>query len=66
LLIINELLFTHIDKSGAAGAPLRELQQVLPSHSKRQIQILLNDLRGENRIELKGKTHGARWYRRGE
>jgi len=62
----QELLYKHIEKSGVEGAPFRELQQVLPGHSRRQIQVFLNDLRRKNRIELKGKTHGARWYISGE
>jgi ATP-dependent DNA helicase RecG len=35
----KELIFNHIKNSGEHGAPLRELQHILPSHTKRQIQL---------------------------
>jgi ATP-dependent DNA helicase RecG len=58
----KELILKHIGKNGANGTPLKELQQVLPSHSRKQIQLLLNELRGEGRIKLEGKTNGAKWH----
>ncbi|MDR0852833.1 MAG: putative DNA binding domain-containing protein [Clostridiales Family XIII bacterium] len=58
----KELILNHIKNSGEHGAPLRELQQVLPSHSKRQIQLLAQELRGEGRIYTSGKASGSRWY----
>jgi ATP-dependent DNA helicase RecG len=56
------LLLKHIRDSGKDGAPLKELQQVLPSHSRKQVQLLLASLREEDRIKLDGKTNGARWF----
>lgn len=58
----KELLLKHIRANVDKGAPLKELQQVLPGHSSRQIQILLNDLRSDGKIEPKGKGKGAAWY----
>jgi len=58
----KELIFKHLKKNGAEGAPLKELQQVLPSHSWSQIQVLLRELRKENRIFVKGKTSAAKWF----
>jgi ATP-dependent DNA helicase RecG len=58
----KELLFKHIKDNGEEGAPFGELQQVLPGHSRRQIQVLLNELRRAERICLKGKTLNARWF----
>ena len=57
-----ELLFKHIRENGEKGTPLRELQQVLPSHNRRQIQSLLNELRKENRIYCQGRTSAAKWF----
>ena len=48
--------------NGVKGTPLKELQQVLPSHSRKQIQLLLNELRDEEKIKLEGKTNGAKWF----
>jgi predicted HTH transcriptional regulator len=57
----KELILKHIKNSGERGAPLNELQQVLPGHSRSQIQVLLRELKDENRILLTGKTKGAKW-----
>lgn len=37
----KELLFKHIHDSGESGSPFKELQQVLPSLSRSQIQPIL-------------------------
>ena len=58
----KELILKHLKKNGTKGAPLKELHQVLPSHSRTQIQVLLRELRDEKRIEVRGKTNGARWF----
>jgi ATP-dependent DNA helicase RecG len=58
----KELILKHIRANGEKGTPLKELQQVLPGHSRRQVQVLLDELRDENKIELRGKTNGARWH----
>ena len=48
--------------SGIIGTPLSELYQVLPNHSKSQIQVLLRELRTDGKIRSEGKTRGARWF----
>jgi ATP-dependent DNA helicase RecG len=58
----KELILRHIKNSGSKGAPLKELQQVLPSHSRRQVQLLLTELRNDGKIDLTGKTGGAKWF----
>lgn len=58
----KELLVKHIRMSGGKGTPFKELQQVLPGHSRNQIQVLMRELRKEGRIYCKGKTSAARWY----
>lgn len=58
----KELLLKHIRDKGEEGAPLKELHQVLPGHSRRQIQVLLNELRNEERVYCVGNTSAARWF----
>jgi ATP-dependent DNA helicase RecG len=58
----KELLVKHIRKNGDRGTPLKELMQVLPGHSRKQIQVLLNELRADERVRLEGKTNGAKWF----
>ena len=58
----KELLLKHIREKGAEGTPFRELQQVLPGHNRGQIQVLLRELRNENRIHCIGNTNAARWF----
>ena len=55
------LLLKHVEQCGDSGCALKELAQVLPARSKRQVQGLLATLRQEGRIHLKGKTRGGRW-----
>ena len=58
----KELILKHIRNNGEKGTSLKELYQVLPSHSRGQIQILLRELKEENKIDLRGKTNGAKWF----
>lgn len=58
----KELLLKHMRESGEKGAPLKELQQVLPVHNRGQIQVMLRELRNENRAYCIGKTSAARWF----
>ncbi len=55
------LLERHLRGQGAAGAPLSELRQVLPSESESGVQRLLDELRSEGRVELRGQKRWARW-----
>jgi len=56
------LILKHIKSNGAKGTPLSELQQVLPSHSRGQVQVLLRELRKENRVHPRGRTSAAKWF----
>jgi ATP-dependent DNA helicase RecG len=56
------LLEKHLMKRDAEGAPLSELEQVLPALSESNVQRLLSELREEGRIFLKGKRRWARWF----
>lgn len=55
------LLLKHLESKGKAGAPMRELRQVLPSHSSKQISALLNSLRSEGKVEIIGRGINGRW-----
>ena len=58
----KELLLKHMREKGEEGAPLRELQQVLPGHNRSQIQVLLRELRNEKRAYFRGNTSVAKWF----
>jgi len=56
------LLQRHIEDSAATGTTLRELQQVLPSLRRNQVQTLLRELKRAGKIEVQGTTKAARWF----
>jgi len=56
------LLLKHIQDDQAEGSQLRDLAQVLPALSHRQVQGLLRELRSEGRIHSVGRTNAGRWY----
>jgi ATP-dependent DNA helicase RecG len=56
------LLLRHIERNKSLGSPLRDLQEVLPSLSKKQIQHLLNEMKAEGRVHVRGRTRAALWY----
>jgi ATP-dependent DNA helicase RecG len=55
------LLERHLLGQGGAGSPLSELRHVLPSESENGIQRLLDELRSEGRVILRGQRRRARW-----
>jgi ATP-dependent DNA helicase RecG len=56
------LLLKHIDGCRADGSRMEELRQVLPSHSRSQIQVLLRELVEEGAVHVRGTTRAARWF----
>lgn len=56
------LLLKLIQHSEPDGTRFNELQQVLPSHARSQIYVLLRELRNDGKIHIVGKTFGARWH----
>ncbi|MDR0491527.1 MAG: putative DNA binding domain-containing protein [Oscillospiraceae bacterium] len=58
----KELLLKNIRRNGDKGTPLKELQQVLPSHSRNQLKVLIRELQQSDLIYVKGKTSAARWF----
>ena len=55
------LLLKHLLKQGEQGAPLSELRQVLPALSSNAVQLLLHELKEEQRVFLVGQRRWARW-----
>jgi ATP-dependent DNA helicase RecG len=56
------LLLKHIQESGARGAAMKEFEQVLPALSRRQIKVLIQELRTEEKIRSEGERRGTKWY----
>ena len=56
------LILTHIGNNNKNGTPLKELHQVLPGHNRGQIQVLLRELRKENKVRVEGNTSSAKWF----
>lgn len=56
------LLLKHIEDNAEGGSRMEDFRQVLPNHSRGQIQGLLYELRDEGSIHVHGKTRGARWH----
>jgi ATP-dependent DNA helicase RecG len=55
------LLLKHIVESEKLGASMREFEQVLPAVTRRQILLLLQELRAEGQIHPEGARRGTRW-----
>lgn len=58
------LILKHIRTNGSKGTPFKEIEQVLPSHSRNQIKVLLREMRQSDSIYVVGKTSAARWFAR--
>ncbi len=56
------LLLKHLKDQGGAGAPLRDLVQVLPSISEKAVQKLLDELRNEGTVHVVGQRRWALWH----
>jgi ATP-dependent DNA helicase RecG len=58
----KELILMHISKNGDKGTQFKEIEQLLPNHSRNQIKVLVRELQQEDLIYIKGKTSSARWF----
>jgi ATP-dependent DNA helicase RecG len=56
------LLLQHIGQNAQDGAPLAELNQVLPGMKPTQVQNLLRELQKDGQAHHVGRTKGARWF----
>jgi ATP-dependent DNA helicase RecG len=57
----KELLLKHAEESPLPGAAMKDFEQVLPALSRRQILLLLQELRQEGKIHPEGQRRTARW-----
>ena len=57
----KELLIKHLRTVAGTGAPRSELCQVLPAQSMGSVVRLLQELRTEGRVQLRGERRWARW-----
>ena len=58
----KQLLLKHIRDNKKTGSKFEELQQVLPTLTRRQIQKLLEELKKEEQIHVQGRTKAALWF----
>jgi len=58
----KRLLLNHLLGCVSEGAPMGELEQVLPGMPRRQILLMLEELRSEGSATLRGAKRGARWF----
>ncbi len=56
------LLLKHITDNKETGSRMEELRQVLPTHSRNQIQVLIRELSEDDAVHIIGKTRAGRWY----
>jgi ATP-dependent DNA helicase RecG len=55
------LLLRHLELAGPTGAPISELQEVLPDSTRDQLRVFLRELRESGRAVVIGERRGARW-----
>jgi len=58
----KELILKHLRESAGRGVPLNEIYDVLPSHNRGQLQVLLRELKREGRVFCVGRTKAAKWF----
>lgn len=58
----KELILKHIRDNPETGSALHELLQVLPAQSRNYVQKILQELRREEKVVLRGQRRGGRWY----
>lgn len=58
----KELLVKHLQDAPDEGTPMSELRQVLPTVPESQVKRLLQELRDEGRVRLRGTRRWARWF----
>lgn len=56
------LLLKHLTDNAGRGSPIAELEQVLPSQHRRQVQRLLGELRDEGQVYSEGRARLTQWH----
>jgi len=58
----KSLLLKHVNENKSVGSVMKEFLDVLPNHSRGQIQVFLRELVRDGRIHSHGLTRAARWF----
>ncbi len=58
----KEQLEKELDRFAIDGRPIRELEELLPDQTRKQVSTLLKELRAEGRAHVRGERRGARWF----
>lgn len=58
----KQLLLKHIKDNAQEGSRMDDFRQVLPGHSRSQIQVLLRELKKNAKVFSVGRTRSALWY----
>lgn len=58
----KQLLLKHIKENSKTGTKMEEFKQILPGHSRSQIQVLLRELQKAELIHCVGIKRAALWY----
>lgn len=56
------LLLKHIKLQNETGASFNEFLQVLPALTKKQIKLLIQELKKDNLVQTSGRGKSARWF----
>jgi len=59
---LKESLESEIAEHAIDGCPISDLEDVLPGLSRKELRRLLDELRDERRVHLRGEKRGARWH----
>ncbi|QDT30038.1 Divergent AAA domain protein [Gimesia panareensis] len=60
--VLKERLEAHISEHAVDGCSVGELVDLLPGLTRDQVRALLDELRGEERVHLRGSRRWARWH----
>ena len=58
----KEILERHIGDHAIDGCPVGDLSNLLPELTRDQVRGLLDELRAEERVHLRGERRWARWH----
>jgi ATP-dependent DNA helicase RecG len=58
----KQLQLKHIRENAKSITKMSEFRQILPGHSRSQIQVLLRELQKSGMIHCEGIKKGASWY----
>lgn len=60
--VCKEVLESRLSEHSVDGCPMGELEPLLTKLSRKEVRKLLEELRDEGRVHLRGEKRAARWY----